>query len=81
MQKFEIFDKRIIALTRVAEEVNKLDTMYARLNLQYSEELEHQIGILGNLLEPIMIVIVGILVATILVSMYLPLFQLSSSIM
>jgi type IV pilus assembly protein PilC len=81
MQQFPVFDKRILALTRVAEEVNQLDKVYANLNTQYSQELEHQIGIIGNILEPAMIVIVGLLVAVILISMYLPLFQLSTSIM
>jgi type IV pilus assembly protein PilC len=81
MMKFKIFDKRTLALTRIAEEVNKLDKVFEKLNAQYSEELEHQIGLIGNILEPVMIIIVGLFVATILISMYLPLFQLSTSIM
>jgi type IV pilus assembly protein PilC len=81
MAQFPVFDKRMLALTRIAEEVNKLDKVFAKLNTQYSEELEHQIGLIGSVLEPTMIVIVGILVAVILISMYLPLFQLSTSIM
>jgi type IV pilus assembly protein PilC len=80
MMKFPIFDKRIVALTRVAEEVNQLDKVFAKLNSQYNEELEHQIGLIGNILEPAMIILVGILVAVILVSMYMPLFQISTSI-
>jgi type IV pilus assembly protein PilC len=80
MIQFEIFDKRIVALTRVAEEVNQLNSVYAMLSAQYSEELEHQIALLGNLLEPLMIVFVGLLVGFILISMYLPLFQLSTNI-
>jgi type IV pilus assembly protein PilC len=81
MQQFPVFDKRMLALTRVAEEVNQLDKVYSKLNTQYSDELEYQIGLIGNILEPVMIVIVGLLVAVILISMYLPLFQLSTSIM
>lgn len=80
MQKTNLFDARIISLTRVAEEVNQLDTMFTRLGNQYSDELEYRTSMLNNLLEPIMIVLVGGLVAFILVAMYLPLFQLSSSV-
>ena len=80
MKQFALFDKRMISLIRVAEEVNQLDKIFERLNKQYSEELEHQISIMASLLEPLMIILVGVLVGTILVSMYLPLFQLSSSI-
>ena len=80
MGQFKLFDTRIVSLVRVAEEVNQLDVIFSRLNNQYSEELEHKIGMLSNLLEPVMIIIVGGLVSVILVSMYLPLFQLSSTI-
>lgn len=79
MMEYPIFDKRIIALTKVAEEVNQLDRIFARLNDQYTEELEHQVGMVSSLLEPFMIIIVGLMVGTILVAMYLPLFQLGSS--
>jgi Type II secretory pathway, component PulF len=80
MAKFSFFDARIISLVRVAEEVNQLDTIFTRLNTQYTEELEHRIGMLSSLLEPVMIIVVGLLVAVILISMYLPLFQLSTSV-
>lgn len=80
MKKFSIFDNRTISLVKVAEEVNQLDTIFERLNKQYGEELEHRIGMMSSLLEPIMIIFVGALVGVILVSMYLPLFQLSTSI-
>lgn len=80
MRKFNIFDNRTISLVKVAEEVNQLDSIFERLSKQYSEELEHRIGMMSSLLEPLMIVFVGALVAVILIAMYLPLFQLSSSI-
>lgn len=80
MGQFKLFDTRIISLVRVAEEVNQLEVIFSKLNNQYNEELEHKIGMLSSLLEPAMIIIVGGLVSVILISMYLPLFQLSSSI-
>lgn len=79
MGYFPIFDKRIIALTKVGEEVNELDKIFTELAEQYSEEVEHQTGMLNNLLEPFMIIFVGGMVAVILIAMYLPLFQLSTS--
>ena len=79
MMEFKIFDKRMIYLTKVAEEVNQLDTIFTQLYNQYNEELEHRIGMIANLLEPILIIGVGILVAIILIAMYMPLFQLSTS--
>lgn len=80
LSKFKIYNKRMISLIKVAEEVNQLDTMFAKLAKQYSDEVEHQTSILGSLIEPIMIIFLGLLVAIILVAMYLPLFQMSSTV-
>jgi type IV pilus assembly protein PilC len=80
MSRFTLFDSRIISLVRVAEEVNQLDVIFSKLNNQYNDELEHNISMLSSLLEPIMIIFVGVLVSIILIAMYLPMFQLSSSI-
>lgn len=80
MQQFSIFDRRIVSLTRVAEEVNQLDVLFAKLDEQYTSELEYQLSIFGNILEPFLIVLIGLLVAVILISMYLPLFQLGTNI-
>lgn len=80
LSKFKIYNKRMISLIKVAEEVNQLDTMFAKLAKQYSDEVEHQTSILGSLIEPVMIIFLGLLVAIILVAMYLPLFQMSSTV-
>jgi len=79
MEQFPIFDKRTVSLTKVAEEINQLDVVFAKLNDQYSEELEHRIGMLSSVLEPIMIIFVGILVGVILIAMYMPMFQMGTS--
>lgn len=80
LSKFKIYNRRMISLIRVAEEVNQLDVMFSKLAKQYSDEVEHQTSILGSLIEPIMIIFLGLLVAIILVAMYLPLFQMSSTV-
>ena len=80
MMNFSLFDKRIISLVKVGEEVNRLDEIFERLSKQYSEELEHQISLLSSLLEPILIIFIGVLVAVILIAMYLPMFQMGSSL-
>jgi len=80
MKRSGFFDLRIISLIKVAEEVNQLDAIFSNLNERYSEELEHKVGMLSNMLEPLLIIFVGVLVAVILVSMYLPMFQLSTAI-
>ena len=76
---FPIYNKRMISLVKVAEEVNQLDTIFNQLAEQYTTEVEHQTSLIGSLIEPFMIIFLGVMVAVILISMYLPLFQLSTS--
>ena len=80
MRQFTVFDTRLISLLKVAEEVNQLDMMFGKLAHQYSEDVEHKTGLMGSILEPLMIVFIALFVGLILVAMYLPLFQLSTTI-
>jgi type IV pilus assembly protein PilC len=79
MSMSEIFDKRIILLTKIAEDTNSLEEVFSNLHDQYSNELEYKLSVVGNFLEPLLIIIVGLFIGIILISMYLPLFQLSST--
>jgi type IV pilus assembly protein PilC len=76
---YDIFDGKIITLTKVGEEVNKLNDIYENLSRQYSEEVQHQVAVLNTVLEPILIIFIGLFVAVILIAMYLPMFQMSNT--
>jgi type IV pilus assembly protein PilC len=80
LSKFPIFDKRLISLTKIAEEINQLDTTFERLTKQYQEDIEYRTKLLGTIIEPLIIVIIGLVVGVIMVSMYLPMFNLSNVI-
>jgi type IV pilus assembly protein PilC len=67
-------------MTLVGEEVNKLDVIYEQLSSQYSTELDVKIKSMNSLLEPVSIIFVGLMVGVILLSMYLPIFQLGLNI-
>ena len=80
LSEFSIFDKKIVSLVKVGEEVNQLDIIFEKLNKQYSEDLEYRINNLGNLLEPFLIIFIGLLVGVILIAMYLPMFKMGTTI-
>lgn len=80
MENQKIFDHRLVSLTKVGEEVNSIGPLYSKLYSQYTAEVKYMTSVLGNMLEPVMILIVGLLVMVILIAMYLPLFQLSTTI-
>lgn len=78
--KFKIFDSRMISLTKIAEEINQLDQTYERLSKQYQEDIEFKTKLIGTVIEPMIIVVIGAIVGVIMVAMYLPMFNLSNVI-
>lgn len=67
-------------LLRVGEETNRLGDMLSRQGEELSQRLEHGLKQAGNLLEPILVLGVGALVAAVLIAMYLPMFRLGTTI-
>ena len=78
MAQFKIFPNRMLSLIKVGEEVNQLEMILQKLSDQYQEDLKHQTKLIGKLMEPIIILIIGGIVGVILVAMYMPMFNLSN---
>jgi len=74
----KLFEEKMIALVKVAEETNQNEFIFERLNTQYNTQVQQKSKLLSTVLEPFMILIVGVLVGVILIAMYLPMFKLSS---
>ncbi len=74
----KFFDHRMVSLIKVAEETNQTEFIFERLNQQYNIEVQQKSKLLSTLMEPLIILMVGILVGVILVAMYLPMFKLGS---
>ncbi|PKP03999.1 MAG: type II secretion system F family protein [Bacteroidetes bacterium HGW-Bacteroidetes-6] len=79
MKQFKVFDRKMISMVRVGEEVNQLAPMFSRLRELYEKETDHKTAIMGTVLEPLIIILVGLIVGVVLISMYLPMFKMSSS--
>jgi type IV pilus assembly protein PilC len=80
MSHFPVYSRKMVSLLKVGEEVNKLDVFFEKLSQQFSSDVEHQTGLLNTFLEPVMIIFLGLVVGFILLAMYLPMFQVSTSI-
>ncbi|WP_339610401.1 type II secretion system F family protein, partial [uncultured Planktosalinus sp.] len=78
--KHSFYDKKMLALLKVAEETNKTEYIFQKLYDQYSTEAKYQGQIISNFLNFLLTLIVGIIVGIILIAMYLPMFKLSSII-
>ena len=79
MANFSIFTKRIISLIRVGEEVNQLEKTFTILKDLYQDQVEQRSNTISSILEPLMVVFIGIFVALILIAMYLPIFKMSTN--
>ena len=78
MKKFKIFDNRMTSLIKVAEETNKFENTFSILRNQYQSDIDYKSSIISSVMEPLLIIMIGIVVAVILISMYLPIFKISS---
>ncbi|MES2113018.1 MAG: type II secretion system F family protein [Bacteroidota bacterium] len=79
MQQFKIYPSKMIQLIKVGEETNQLDLFFGKISEQYIEEVEYKTSTLSSVMEPLIIIFLGLIVGIILISMYLPLFQMSNS--
>lgn len=80
LKKHDVYENKLVSMVEVAEQVNQLDTMFERLTEQYNEEINHQTKMIGVVLEPMIIIVIGLIVGVIMVSMYAPMFDLSKII-
>jgi type IV pilus assembly protein PilC len=71
-----IFPKMAISMIAIGEQTGALDQMLQKIADFYEEEVDAKVGALTSVIEPIMIVVVGVTVAGILIPMYLPVFQM-----
>jgi type IV pilus assembly protein PilC len=80
LRKHQVFETKLVSMIEVAEQINQLDTMFEKLTEQYNEEINHQTKMIGVILEPMIIIIIGVIVGVIMISMYAPMFDLSKII-
>jgi len=78
MSEHPIFPAYILQMVKVGEKTAKLDALLSKTAQQLEEESQATIGQLTQFLEPVLIIILGGMVALILISMYLPMFELGN---
>jgi type IV pilus assembly protein PilC len=67
-------------MVAVGEQTGALDTMLNKIADFYEEEVDVAVASLTSLIEPLLMVVVGGMVGLVLVSMYLPIFELAGKI-
>ena len=76
MQTTGVFPTMVIQMCSIGEESGSLDQMLGKAAEFYEDEVDEAVKGLSSLMEPFIIVILGVLIGGIVVSMYLPIFKL-----
>ena len=80
MGAVNLFPSMVIQMTQIGEESGSLDNMLGKIADFYEREVDDAVAALSSLLEPVMIVFLGVFVGGLVVAMYLPIFKLGAVI-
>jgi type IV pilus assembly protein PilC len=80
MQQVGVFPNMVIQMASIGEESGSLDEMLVKVAEAYEEEVNNAVDALSSLLEPLIIIFVGIVVGTMVIAMYLPIFKMAAVI-
>jgi type IV pilus assembly protein PilC len=76
LKESKLVDDMVVNMVDVGEETGDLDTMLNKIADVYDEEVDVLVASLISLLEPIMIVVLGFIVGTIVIALFMPLLSL-----
>lgn len=79
MKKYRIFPVILVRMITVGEETGKMEEMLDRTARFFREEVDATLNILASILEPILIVSLGVIVGIVVLAIYLPIFNIASA--
>ncbi|WP_149195596.1 type II secretion system F family protein [Luteimonas suaedae] len=78
MKQVNLFPHMVIQMTAIGEEAGALDAMLFKVAEFYEEEVNNAVDALSSLIEPMVMIFIGILVGAMVIGMYLPIFKLAA---
>lgn len=78
MEKSGLFPAMVIQMISIGEEIGELPKMCKEIAIYYEKLVETFVMRLTSMLEPVMIVFMGLIIGTMIIAMYLPIFQIAS---
>jgi type IV pilus assembly protein PilC len=80
LEKSKVFPPMVISMIAVGEQTGGLDEMLSKIADFYDEEVDVAVSALLSLMEPAMIVILGVIVGGMVIAMYLPIFDMMNAV-
>src|SRR4029077_3927495 len=78
LRESKIFPPMVCQMGAVGENTGALDTMLKKVAELYEEEVDDAVNNLTALMEPMIMIVLGVILGGLVISMYLPIFQLGS---
>jgi type IV pilus assembly protein PilC len=78
MENTGLFPNMVIQMIAVGEESGSLDTMSGKVATFYEAEVDNAVDAMSSLLEPLIMAVLGVLVGSMVIAMYLPIFKLGA---
>lgn len=80
MRQANLFPNMVVQMVAIGEESGELDNMLGKIADFYEEEIDNLVDSLSSLLEPMIMVFLGVIVGGLVIAMYLPIFKLGAVI-
>jgi type IV pilus assembly protein PilC len=76
MQNAQVFPMMVVQMVAIGEESGQLDAMLGKVADMYEQEVDDAVASMSSLIEPIIMVFLGVVIGGLVVAMYLPIFKL-----
>ncbi len=78
LEKSKVFPPMVCQMVAIGENTGALDSMLKRVGDFYEDEVDNSVANLTALMEPVIMIVLGVVLGGLVISMYLPIFQLGS---
>jgi type IV pilus assembly protein PilC len=80
MQNTDVFPVMVVQMVSIGEESGQLDSMLSKVADFFEQEVDDMVEALSSLIEPMIMVILGVLIGGLVIAMYLPIFKIGQAI-
>ena len=80
MQNAQVFPNMVLQMTAIGEESGALDSMLSKVADFYEAEVDDAVDAMSSLMEPVIMVVLGVLIGGLVIAMYLPIFKMGQAV-
>jgi len=81
MDHHPLFPRMAVRMTAIGEKSGRIDEMLSKVAEFYSDEVDATVEGFSSIIEPVLIIFLGVIVGTFIISMYLPIFKMAMGMM